>query len=249
MHLFCLSLSFSIIATHSLFALDNINNYSDNFFSDEIDFYNTDDNIFQDPLITLDDSNLSFDLIFSSLNADADVDESNINLFASCPPPENQLGARDEEPQHKEAKRNNFCSTEQNNLPATPPTPHLQLPTLDQLPNEMSGYDQTEKSLPLPGFSAAIVVKPGDIRAKNGNICPPYRPFYLCCICDTSAPSSACLDCLPSQFPIFSAFPILSHAVSSSYRDAFFFFFFCSCPLPPLPPSPLFLFCDGVKFD
>lgn len=199
---------FSIIATSLSFALDE----NDNLFLNDIDTYDINDNIFQDspPPITFDESDLlAFDsTVFSLFNVDADPDESNnINLLADClQPPGNQLGARDEEqpqqqPQKTAQKRNDFCPPNNNIQPATaPPTiPQLQFPTLDNLRPQTPRDDQTEKRLPLVGYSAAIVVKPDDPRAKNVHICPPYRIFYLCCLCDISTHlSTSCFDCLPS---------------------------------------------------
>lgn len=211
---FLLFLFFSIIATSLSFALDNTNDDNDNLFFDEINNSDNSDTIFQDSPITSDDSNLSLDPIFSSsfnADADADADESNnINLLASCLPPDNQLRARDEQEQEqkqqqKAAKRNNLCPSDNNdnnnnNPPSTPPIiPQLQFPSLDDLLRESRTEDQTYKSIPLLGYSAAIVVKAGDTRAKNPHICPPHRIFYLCCLCDMSTDlSTSCFDCLPS---------------------------------------------------
>lgn len=112
---------------------------------------------------------LNSDLIFSS---SFDMDESNTDLFAACPLPGDRIEARDDE-------KPTSCSTDEELIFHPQP-----LPALNNL-NDFGPLD--------------IQARRGDPQAINKSLCPWYRPFYLCCICDRKVSDQFCQDCLPSK--------------------------------------------------
>lgn len=181
-----IAISFLSLVTRinsSSFAEEYVNNHNDDLF-DQVNSNNND--LQEDP--SLFDSNINdYDSIFlsSSSSSPSFEDDANTDLLADCLTPD-RLGARDAETT-KECPANN-------NLMTIP-----QLPTLDQLINKAVPVDGTdeEQNLALP--SPAVVI-PADPQAQNKRICPWYRPFYLCCLCDVAQTTEYCQDCLPSRF-------------------------------------------------
>lgn len=126
-----------------------------------------------------DNSMMNFDSFSSFVD---DINEANADLFAGCSSTD-RLGARNEK---------STCSTNELSIP--------HLPTLDELTNTIEPLGPDDG--PLTNHEVPLYPTMDPLAKEY--ICPPHRPFYLCCICQANFRFSLCQDCLPSRSYFFA---------------------------------------------
>lgn len=151
-------------------------------FSTDYDLFIADDELLDSyaQTLTQDSNNYNNVVNFDTFLPFDDVNGANTDLFAECASTD-RLGARDDE--------KSTCSTTELTIP--------HFPTLDELTDMSEQLDPNDRPLTsdeVPLFPAM------DPQAKQDDMCPPERPFYLCCICEAKLRFSLCQDCLPSRF-------------------------------------------------
>ena len=185
--MYFLPLCFSIVVVVSLALIDLIDSdlsvFDDGLSgSSALGFDLNSDDLFASNEQPLDDelsipaTNNLLDL--NSISPQLDEDESNLGLFTAADDC-NRFGKRDE--------KESSCSINNNNQFKSP-----QLPTLDQLMNNIVPVDNSEKQQETT-TKTPIWINEDDRR------CFPEQPFFLCCLCEPRFLFEVCQDCLPSK--------------------------------------------------
>lgn len=207
MHNYLLHLSlFTIIVIGAFSPVDdltafNLEDSTPNFATDSINSFNLaapndlfawNDNPFEIEKTRLDDD--ATDSLFSQ-SSETDFFSPNDNgLFANaatdCPSSGGGLSRRND-------NTSPACSTTNQLIVPDLPT------TLDGLANKLAypSFPRLHDDDPV----IQNLIRTG-VQFKDERSCPPDSPYYLCCNCDPLAAFMVCLDCVPSEPPLFLFF-------------------------------------------